>query len=112
MNSSDELLQWLPLTWDTISLGRCTTMLRALAKYVKPYNAGMHHQLLHFDDEIQTMSLQYSWAFLRKWVTRSIKGLQTKTYDLAHIPPSIMFALLAKDLGARNTVAIAAATKL
>ena len=87
-------------------------MLRALTKYVFKYNPGMSDQLLQFDEEIQTKSLQYDCVFLRKWVARVIRGLNTKTYDLAHILPDIMFSLLAKSSATRNIVTMTAANKL
>ena len=87
-------------------------MLRALAHYVINYNPGMHDQLLRFEEEIQTKSLSYDWPFLRKWVSKVIKGLTTRSYDLDHIPTDTMICLLAKNQATRSTVAMAAANKL
>ena len=85
-------------------------MLGAEAKYVVMYNPGMHDQLLQFDEEIQTKSIQYDWMFLGKMIVRVIKGLNTKTYYLTHTSRHDV-SPLGKKKSTRNTVAMAAANR-
>ena len=101
------------LSWETISLGRLCIVLKKLTEYAHGYNYEMYRQLLVFIEVIQNKSLKYnSWVFLRRWVKRVIEGLGDGVYDLGNIPEEIMLALLAKDIGTRNTIAVATVNKL
>ena len=94
-------------------MGRLCIVLKKLAEYAHGYNYEMYRQLLVFIEVIQNKSLKYSsWVFLRRWVKLVIEGLGDGQYDLANIPEEIMLALLAKDIGTKNTIAVATINKL
>ena len=94
-------------------MGRLCIVLKKLAEYAHGYNYEMYRQLLIFIEVIQNKSLKYSsWVFLRRWVKLVIVGLGDGQYDLGNIPEEIMLALLAKEIGTKNTIAVATVNKL